>query len=80
MSINHIRLRPVIFFQRTSLFIIFYQNIIKSLPLINFIKDVIQQQQNFSPKFRCLFLAMMKFIEHAAIQATKLNQLVYIAR
>lgn len=48
----------------------------------NFTEDVTQQQQqqpNFSPKLRWLFLAMMKFIEHAASQVKKLNQLVHIA-
>jgi len=40
---------------------------------------ITQQQQNFSPKLRCLCLAMMKFIEHAVSQAKRLNQLVHIA-
>lgn len=47
----------------------------------NFTEDIVQQQQqqNFSPKLRCLFLAIMKFIEHAVSQAKKLNQLMHIA-
>lgn len=85
MSINYITLAPcyISLQEREKLLSVIFgkNNSCQIYRVTNFTEDVIQQQQqqNFSPILRCFFLAMMKFIEHEASQAKKLNQLVHIA-